>query len=44
MKDAVLQIAAVTPWAIAARVLWKLPDWVQKWLDIRDRLRKKPTA
>jgi len=28
----------ITAWALlAARALWALPDWVGKWLDVRDR-------
>jgi hypothetical protein len=32
---------AVSPWAVLAIYalwsLWWLPDWVDKWLDVRDR-------
>jgi hypothetical protein len=29
---------AVSPWALfAVTVLWFLPDWIHKWLDLRDR-------
>jgi ABC-type nickel/cobalt efflux system permease component RcnA len=29
---------AVSPWVLlAAAALWLLPDWIDKWLDVRDR-------
>lgn len=25
--------------ALGLRAVWKLPDWVSKWIDVRDRWR-----
>jgi len=29
---------AISPWAsLVLAALWLLPDWFQKWIDVRDR-------
>jgi hypothetical protein len=33
----------IAPWVLlAARAMWLLPDWVIKWLDVRDRREGPP--
>jgi hypothetical protein len=34
------EIIAASPLLCILFAVWKLPDWVGKWLDLRDRWRK----
>lgn len=40
MKDIVGTTLASSPWAVILAALWKAPDWMLKWLDVRDRWRR----
>lgn len=35
-----LEALHLAPWIVAGLyAAWKLPDWIGKWLDLRDRLK-----
>jgi hypothetical protein len=36
-------VLGVSPWALLAlHAAWRLPDWIAKWLDVRDRWQSPP--
>jgi hypothetical protein len=41
---AAISAGMVSPWwvPLAAAAIWMLPDWVVKWLDVRDRWQSQP--
>lgn len=40
MKEIVSATLSSSPWFVGIVALWKMPDWVLKWLDVRDRWRR----
>ena len=41
MKDVIGTALASPSLIVVLTALWKTPDWVHKWLDVRDRLRDR---
>jgi hypothetical protein len=39
VKEVISAAIGASPWLVVPAALWSAPDWVLKWLDVRDRWR-----